>query len=1027
MNLSAISIKNPVFAWMLMLGLMFFGYFAFREMGVSQLPDVDFPIVNVSAELEGAAPEVMELDVVDPLESAVMTVEGVQSVSASAKLGSANITVEFDLDKNIDVAMNEVQAKVNQAMRRLPQGMQAPIISKSNPEDRPILWLAVSADPKVMQMKDLMAYVRDNLKDKFQTTPGVADIFLGGYVEPNLRVWVSEKKLNQYSMTVSDVTNAVQSEHNETPSGFMENAINEMNVRIIGEATTVEEFTKLPLIRRGGGANFNPIFLGDVATVEDGLADVRRKSRVAGVPSIGLGIRKQRGVNTVEVADQVKARMAEIKKTLPPGVEININFDTTKFIKESIHEINFTIILAAILTAFVCWLFLGSFASTVNVVLAIPTSILGSFIVLKWLGFTLNTFTLLGLSLAIGIVVDDAIMVLENIFRHHEEGKDRINAAYDGAKEITFAALAATIAIIAIFLPVAFMKGIIGKYFYQFGITISVAVGISLLEALTLTPMRCSQFMDPPGRTSGLGKKVDEIFEKLVALYERCLNVVLVHKWKTIILSLIFFVGTFALVTLLPKEFVPAQDQSSLMLRIKTKEGSSLEFTDAKTKEVEKYLLTRPEIERYYGSVGGFGGAESNTAMFFVTLKEPNKRKLSQADLATLFRKELKGVSSLKGVKCIVQDTSTGGFSSGRGFPIEFTIRGQEWDTLISSGKEIMKKMNDSGKFTDVDSDFKEAVNEIHLIPNREMAKRYGVSVVEIGKTVNALIGGAVIGKYSKGGHRYDIRIKLADHEKANLEDLKSINVRNNRGELVKLSSVIDIKTNPGMTSISRKDRSRAVTLYASLSKGVSQADGMNLAQEIAKATLPAGYGVIESGSSKTFRESFQSLGFALILGIIVAYMVLGSQFNSFIDPITVLMALPFSFSGAFIGLLITGQSLNIYSMIGLILLMGLVKKNSILIVDFTNQARREGKSVVEALREGCTKRLRPILMTTIATIAGAIPAATSLGPGAEALKPMSIAVIGGMIISTILTLLVIPPLYLVLASLNLKTKKTDK
>jgi HAE1 family hydrophobic/amphiphilic exporter-1 len=1010
-SLSDISIRNPVFAWMLMLGLIFFGFFSFREMGVSQLPDVDFPIVNVSVNLEGAAPEVMELDVVDPLESAVMSVEGVQNISSSAKMGSATITIEFDLSKNIDVAVTEVQTKINQAIRMLPKGIEQPIISKVNPEDQPILWLAVIAPN--MATKELMAFVKDQLKDRFQTTPGVADVILGGYVDPNLRVWVSEKKLQQYALTVSDVIGAVQSEHTESPSGFLDDLKTEKNVRVLGEALTIEEFENLPLIRRGGGANFNPISLKDVADIEDGLADVRRISRAQGKPSVGLGIRKQRGVNAVEVGDKVKLRMEELKKILPKGMEITVNYDSTKFIKESIHEINFTIIIASILTAFVCWLFLGSFASTINVVLAIPTSVMGSFIVLKALGFTLNTFTLLGLSLAIGIVVDDAIMVLENIYRHHEEGKDRLIASFDGSREITFAALAATVAIIAIFLPVAFMKGIVGKYFYQFGVTISVAVAISLLEALTLTPMRCSQFMDPPGRTSRLGAFVDKIFNSWISFYERILNYILNYRIITLIFSLIFFVSSFALVKFLPKEFVPAQDQSSLRIRIKTPEGSSLSYTDQKIQEVEAYLNSRPEVVRYFGAIGGFGGGESSTGMLFVTLKDRAERKISAADLAVIFRKDLKAI---KDIKPVVQDPSTAGFSGGgRGFPIEFSIRGPEWKTLIETSKMIMKKMQDTNQFSDLDTDYKESVQEVHIIPNREMAKRFGVSVQEIGTTVNALVGGTIIGKYSKGGHRYDIRIKMSDRNKKP-EDIKNIFVRNNRGELVRLSEVVSIETKSGLQSISRKDRSRAIAIYANMAPKVSQDKALELAKKIAVESLPNGYSLMESGSSKTFKESFQSLIIALILGIVIAYMVLGSQFNSFIDPITVLMALPFSFSGAFIGLLLTKQSLNLYSMIGLILLMGIVKKNSILMVDFTNQARREGRNIKDALFYACPKRLRPILMTSFSTIAGAIPAATALGPGAESLKPMSIAVIGGTVVSTILTLIVIPPLYSVLA-----------
>nr|MBA2403774.1 efflux RND transporter permease subunit [Bdellovibrionales bacterium] len=429
MSLSDISIRKPVFAWMLMAFLIIFGYLSMRKMGVSQLPDVDFPMVNVSVAYEGAAPEVMELDVIDPIESAVLSVEGVKSMTSQARLGSANISVEFNLDKNIDVAVSEVEAKINQAQRFLPDDIDPPTISKVNPDDRPIMWLAVTSD--TMAPKELMSYVRDNLKDRFQTVSGVADVFLGGYVEPNLRVWVDNDKLNRLQLSVSDVVSAIQAEHKESPSGFIEDSTRERNVRTLGEATSVEEFSKLPIIRRGGAPNYVPLFLGDVVKVEEGLADVRRISRAMGKTAVGLGVRKQRGSNSVDVATGIKAKMAEINKQLPAGLNIGVNFDSTTFIEESIHELSFTMIMSAVLTAIVCWLFLGSFAATINVILAIPTSILGSFIILNALGFTLNTFTLLGLSLSIGIVVDDAIMVLENIYRHHEMGKDKVRASMD--------------------------------------------------------------------------------------------------------------------------------------------------------------------------------------------------------------------------------------------------------------------------------------------------------------------------------------------------------------------------------------------------------------------------------------------------------------------------------------------------------------------------------------------------------------------------------------------------------------------
>jgi HAE1 family hydrophobic/amphiphilic exporter-1 len=1024
MSLSDLSIRKPVFAWMLMFAMIIFGYLSMRKMGVSQLPDVDFPVVNISVTYEGAAPEVMELDVIDPIESAVLSVEGVKSMTSQAKLGSANVSVEFNLEKDIDVAVAEVEAKINQAQRFLPNEIDPPIISKVNPDDRPIMWLSVTTD--TMERKDLMAYVRDNLKDRFQTVSGVADVFLGGYVEPNLRVWVNNEKLNQYQLSVTDVINAIQAEHKESPSGYIEDPTKERNVRTLGEATSVEEFSKLPIIRRGGAPNYVPLFLGDVVSVEEGLADVRRISRAVGKTAVGLGVRKQRGSNSVAVAEGVKKKMEEINKQLPPGMNVGVNFDSTTFIEESIHELSFTMILSAVLTAIVCWVFLGSFAATINVVLAIPTSILGAFIILKYLNFTLNTFSLLALSLSIGIVVDDAIMVLENIYRHHEEGKDKVRASLDGANEITFAALAATVAIMAIFLPVAMMEGIIGKYFFQFGITISVAVGLSYVEAITLTPMRTSKFIEDTSKRSRLGSWVDDLFDRVIIFYRSSLTSALNHRWKVIIFSLIFFGGTFALVKLIPKEFVPAQDVSSFLVRLKTPDGSSLAFTDQATKELEQYFNSRKEIRRFFASIGGFGGSsgsESNVANMFVTLHLPKDRPVDpklgrakkQSELLDEYRKYFK--ENFKMGQVFIQDTSQGGFTaSGRGFPVEFTVTGGDWPTLIGIAKKTMAEMKEAGLYTDVDTDYKESVMEIKIYPDREKAKRYGVSVQEIGTTINALIGGVVVGKYSKEGHRNDVRVKMLNASEDRLKDLQKIFVRNTRGELIQLLDVVTVKELPGVQTISRRQRQRAITIFAGVTPGKSQGEALAKVREITKKHLEPGYNIVESGSSETFKETFQSLIFALALGVLIAYMILGAQFNSFIDPVTVLMALPFSFSGAFIGLWLTGQTINMYSMIGLILLMGLVKKNSILLVDFTNQRRNEGLSIREALEDACPKRLRPILMTTFSTVAGAIPLALSLGPGSESLRPMAISIIGGSLVSTVLTLVVVPAVYLIFA-----------
>ena len=1022
MTLSDISIKNPVFAWMLMFAMMLFGWVGYSRMGVSQMPDIDFPIVNIAVTWEGAAPEIMEAEVVDVIEDAVTSVQGIKEITSSSKLGNAAITVELELNRPVDVALQEIQTKIAQAQMRLPRDIDPPIVTKVNPEDQPIMWLALSGDVPV---KDLMVYAQDVLKSKFQTVPGVGDIFLGGLIPRNLRVWLDAGKMRERQITVEDVLAAISREHAEVPAGQIETATKEFNVRTLGEISDPEKFGELLITQRGGQPIHVPIPLKAIARVEDGLADQRRISRVNGARAVGLGIRKQRGANAVEIAERVKKKMDELQKQLPPGMKLGVNFDSTRFIKMSVAELTHHLLMAAILTSAVCWLFLGSWSSTLNVLLAIPTSVLGTFIVTYFLGFTLNSFTLLGLTLSIGIVVDDAIMVLENIVRHKEMGRTRLEAAVFGAREIAFAAMAATVAILAIFLPVVFMRGIIGKFFFQFGVTISAAVSFSLLEALTLAPMRCSQFLDTGSHANPVIRFVDRSFSSLAEAYRRGLGWTLEHRWKVIAFGVVFFACSFGSAKWLRKEFVPAQDQSMFLMRMETPVGSSMEFTDGKFKVAEKWLMENPVVDRYYSAVGGFGGGEVNAGMLFVTLKQRGDRPkkedgspMTQADVMNAARKDLNAIPDLR---ALIMDLSQGGFSSSRGFPVEFTVRGPDWDTLVKSALALKERLEKGGSVQDVDTDYKSGMPEVRVFPNRAKAYARGVSMQSIGTTINAMIGGVRAGLFTDHGRRYDVRVRAETSDRLSAEAIERLWVRNVRGEMIRLSEVVDIEEKPSLLAITRKDRERSVGVFANVAAGKSQADVLDEVERLGKEVLPDGYHVVLSGSSQTFKESFQSLLFALVLGIAVAYMVLGAQFNSFIHPFTVLLALPFSVSGAFLALLIAGRSLNINSMIGLLLLMGLVKKNSILLVDFTNQRRDEGMDAKAALLDACPTRLRPILMTTVATIAAAIPTALARGAGSEATVPMAVAIIGGVSVSTLLTLFVVPAAYSLLTRLEAK------
>lgn len=1008
---------------MLMASLILFGIISFRGMGVSQMPDVDFPVVNVTLSWEGAAPEVMETDVVDIVEDAVMSIQGIRNVSSSTRQGQATITIEFELDRDIDVALQEVQTKIAQAQLRLPRELDPPVVLKVNPQDQPIMWISVSGDVPV---RDLMEYVQDHLKDQFQTISGVGEIFLGGFLERNLRVWVDAEKLEALQLTIEDVIDAIQKEHAEVPAGRIETGEKEFNVRAMGEAGSVEEFESILMATRDGKPIYKPIYLKEVATIEDGLSDVRRIARVLGKSAVGMGIRKQRGANEVAVARRVLKRLEEVQKQVPEGIEVGVNFNRTQFIEESINELTFTLILSAILTSLVCWFFLGSWSATLNILMAIPTSIVGSFILMHFLGYTLNTFTLLGLSLAIGIVVDDAIMVLENIVRYREGGMEKVEAARVGARQITFAAIAATLAIIAIFLPVAFMKGIIGKFFVEFGVTISIAVALSLLEALTLAPMRCAQFLQVGERSTWIGKTVDAGFKRLAERYRDSLAWALKRRLFVVSVAILVFFLSFAFLPFLRKEFVPPQDQSMFLCRLQTPVGSSIEFTNSRFKQAEAFVMGRPEVKRYFGAIGGFGGGEVNTGILFVTFKSPKERPivppnthpLSQQELMALFRKTL---NTIPDVRASIQDLSLSGFSAERGFPIELTVRGAEWEELTTSSEQIREKMAKSDLMVDVDTDYLAGVPEVRVRPDRQKAMERAVSMETIGETINALIGGERVAKYTRGGRRYDVRVRLIPTQRTQKEDIEKLWLWNNRGELVQLKDVVTVIEKSTLLTITRKNRERAITLFANVAPGKSQETALKEVERIAQEVLPEGYRIVFSGSAQTFRESFQSLLFALILGIIVAYMILGSQYNSYVHPATVLLALPFSLSGAFAALWLGNQSLNIYSFIGLILLMGIVKKNSILLVDFTNQMREEGLESEEALMKACPTRLRPILMTTISTVAAAIPPAMAVGPGAETRIPMAITVIGGITLSTLLTLFVVPCAYSLLTKIEQK------
>jgi hydrophobe/amphiphile efflux-1 (HAE1) family protein len=1006
MKLTELCVRKPVLAWMIMGATIVFGLVAASRIGISQFPDVDFPTVSVSVSWEGASPDAVEQDVVEILEEALVQVEGVKSISSTSRQGRGSVTVEFDLSRDIDSAVQDVQAVVAEAQRSLPNDVEPPTVRKSNPEDRPIMYVSLSGPYSRQVLADVVRY---RVKEKLQTLPGVGEVTLGGYLDRNVRIWVDADKLDSKGLTVSDLISALRREHVELPAGRIETAGREVNVRVLGEALHLDELRDI-VVREVDG---RPIYLHEVALVEDGFEDERRLSRVNGVPAQGLGIRKQRGANAVDVAKAVRATLDEIRPSLEADMDLGINFDSTVYIEESVHEIEFELVLAVLLTALVCWIFLGSLSSTMNVVLAIPMSLLGTIAIIYFLGFTLNTFTLLALALAVGIVVDDAIMIMENIYRHAEEGADRFKAALGGTKEIMGAALASTIAICAIFAPVIFMSGVTGKFFFQFGVTLSLAVLLSYVEAITLAPARCAQLLKKSVKEnrSALGRVVDRGFDKLRNSYSRGLTPVLRFPYIALLVGGGVFAGALWLMTSLPSEFVPSQDQSRLMVRLQTAVGSSLEESDALFKLAEAQVNARDDVNRVFCIVGGFGGGDVNTSIMFVTLVPPKERDKTQNEIAG----ELRGaLNKTPGLKAVVQDLSQQGFSARRGFPVEFSVRGPDFNKLGELAQQMADEMRDSGLVVDVDTDYQVGMPELRVVPDRARAADLGVPMQDVAVTLNALVGGVRVGKFSDQGRRLDVRLRLLAGQRSSPQDIERLRVRTSSGERIPLSNLVRQEERPVLQSIMRQDRERSITVFANVAPGHTQNEALEKVREL-QDKMPEGYRIAMSGASVEYQESFNSLIFALLMGILVAYMVLAGQFNSFFHPITVLTIVPLSIAGAALALFAFGQTLNIFSMIGLLLLLGIAKKNSIILVDYANQLRLKGLTAREAMAKAGPIRLRPILMTSAATMMAALPAAMALGPGGEIRRPMAIGVLGGMAVATLLSLLVVPSFYVLM------------
>jgi len=1037
MNLIDLSIKRPVFAWILMSALIIFGAISLSRLGVSQLPDVDFPILDVSVNFDGASPELIETEILDPIEQRLLNIEGVKEMKSVARQGAGNVRLEFNINRNIDVALQEVQSNLSQLV--LPSEVDPPVIRKKNPEEDPIMILGISSD---QSLRETLRWIENFYLDKIRFVPNIGEVSIAGFSARNLRVWIDPNKLKKHELTIVDVLEAIATQHRESAAGQFVAKDKELRVRWLGELISPEQFSEIRILKRGGQIvqPETALKIKDVARVEDGLSDIRRLARIDGKEAVFISIKKQRGTNEVVLSENVRKKMDELKANLPAGFQTQVNIDFTLPTKATVNSTLEKLIVAGFITIFVCFLFLGSLNSAINILFSIPTSILGTFIILYFSGMTLNLFTLLALTLSISIVVDDAIMLLENIVRHYRMGKNAQKAASDGSKEILPSAIAASLSVVAIFLPVIFMDGIYGKFFFQFGIAMSAAILLSLLEAVTITPMRAAAFLSGNPKVTKLELKLDALSEKVAHFYQRILKFTLSWSKTVVFLSILFFVGSLQLIKLVKKELLPQQDQNIILLSATTPPGNSLDATYNKSLEIEEVIKDDPNLEGYIVSVGSGGLSTAvNNITIPMYLKPKEKRKITHIQLMDKFRQKFKDI---KGARIQMRDISARGITSGRFFPIAFNLRGPDLNVLKDKSEELMKRLADEKLSVDLDTDFKLGLPEL-LVQPKPFGELYNLGLTKdsVSKTLNAALGGIRQGRFTSDGRRYDIRIKIPEEFVTSEKDISKLEVRNSFGNLIPLDRAVNMETKGALQTITRINRQRIISVYGGLGQGLSQSAVLDKVKVYAKEALPAGYDFALEGAASGLEDAFKSLTNAMLIGIIVAYMILAIQFNSFIHPIVILIALPFSITGAFFGLWSFGISLNLFSFIGIIVLMGIAKKNSILLVEFTNQIRErlfkkkndehlsfKNRSLIkDALLEACPIRLRPIIMTSVATVLAALPLVIGNSMGSETRMPMGLTIIGGTIVSTVFTLIVVPSLYLMMSRLEKDKKLHDE
>lgn len=1008
MILADISVKRPIFATMVISVLLVFGLINYNEIGMDFFPEVDFPYVTILTVLPGADPETIELEVTDRIEEAVSTLEGIKTLTSSSFEGFSQVMIEFVLKKDVNVAAQEVRDRVASIRGDLPGDTEPPLVEKFAFDSMPVVSVAIFGEGTI---REITEFAKNKIKTRLQTIQGVGRVNLIGSREREVRIWLDADRLKAYGITVAEVEQVLLTENVEIPGGRIEQGSSELVVKTLGQLESVEAFESLVLAYRDGAA----VRLRDIGYAEDGQEDERSLAKWNDRRAVALECMKQSGTNTVKVAEAIKAAVAELAEELPEGLEMAVVMDNSFFVTKSIAEVKKNLIEGSFFAALVIFFFLRNLRATIIATLAIPISVIATFSFMNYLGFTINNLTMLGLTISVGMLVDDAIVVMENIYRHMEMGKTRIQAAREGTAEIGLAVMATTFSIVAVFVPVAFMTGMVGQFFYEFGLTVAFAVLISLLISFTLTPMLCSRFLRIlDWRAMRLGALFHAV-EKLITwgtdLYRMILRFCLRQRALTMAVATVIFLGSLFLATQIPSEFTPQEDEGEFTVFVELPEGASLRETLRRTEEVEQEIMATGWVTDIYTTIGKGERQKQNGAELLVKLVAAEERSFNQlAAMNELRTRLLKFAGQLKTNVVEAQRMSGGGWAPQL---FQYSIQGPSLEKLEEMANEYLRRMRDNGNFVDIDTTFETGKPQVSVTINRDKAADLGVSTLGIASTIGSLIGGREAGSFKEAGNDYTVRIRLQQADRVDAGDIGRLEVRTADGRLVELNNVVTTTRETGPVEINRLNRRRQVMVLANLTEELPLGDALKLVESwTAEMGTPEGYKAEVVGMAEIMVESFTSMNFALLLAVLLIYMTLASQYESYIHPLTIMLSLPLSVVGALGALYLSGLTLNIFSMIGIIMLMGLVTKNAILLVDFTNQCRREGLDREAALLKAGPIRFRPIMMTAVSTVAAAIPVAFFGGAGAETRAPMAICVIGGMLTSTFLTLLVIPVVY---------------